>query len=120
MTSLSCNLVEALLWMLWVALGAAGLSYIIACSAIMKPLRNQISKLGKMWEKFIHCPFCIGCWLAAIPIGIYAVKWWAVIIMFFGTISIMALLHFIMLRAYEPIAKLATLRKIQEHQKQKS
>lgn len=48
------------------ALAISSISMTVATSNAMEWFRSLVSKLGQWFEEFIHCPYCLSHWLAAI------------------------------------------------------
>lgn len=101
-------------YVLYFAFGIAALSFTISITGVFGWLRNLLSKMGKGVEELIHCPFCVAFWLTVglglgIPeivpriVSIFIVDFpiWVMAIL-----GIVGILHYPLLRTYEPIGKL--------------
>ena len=116
-----------LTYILIVALCSASISYTISCAGIFEGLRKVVTKWGRWFEDLIHCPYCLGHYVTLAVLGItfynnreffYAITGWVIIdflIIWFTCVCIMSLLHFVMVRAYKPVAESETFRKLKEN-----
>lgn len=48
------------------ALAISSISMTVATSNVMEWFRSLVSKLGQWFKEFIHCPYCLSHWLAAV------------------------------------------------------
>ena len=112
-------------YILLVALCSASISYTISCAGIFEGLRRVVTKWGTWFEDLIHCPYCLGHYvsLAIVLITFFdgsnlisIVDWTVFDLLFtwFACVCLMSLFHFVMIRAYKPIAESETIRKIKE------
>ncbi len=103
------------------ALCCGSISFTISVTAIFKPVREYISSKHKKLEDLIHCPWCLGHWITIIYLLISVNVNYLFIsnfvfinfcITLFMMMSIEGLLHYVLLRAYEPVQKVLAQRKI--------
>ena len=103
-----------------VSFGAAAISFTITVTGMFKWFRELVSPIHYKIEELVHCPWCLGHWVvfvimltARIPLieitDLYLYNW------LFTAFAIMApigLIHYVLLRAYEPVAKAMIQRRI--------
>lgn len=98
-----------------VALACGGISFTITTTSLFKTVREWISNIHPKLDQLIHCPWCLGHWVTLLYMiigkdnsyALYITKYEFTdfLITLFTIISIEGLLHYILLRAYEPVAK---------------
>jgi hypothetical protein len=91
----------------------AGISFTITTTSIFKWLREIISDIHPKLEELIHCPWCLNHYISFI----FLLAWTDVgvvsfIVYWFGVIGAGGIIHYILLRAYKPVARSMTQRKI--------
>lgn len=108
-----------------VSFGAAAISFTITVTGMFKWFRELVSPIHYKIEELVHCPWCLGHWVvfvimltARIPLlevtDLYFYNW------LFTAFAIMApigLIHYVLLRAYEPVAKAMLQRRIDKLKK---
>ena len=110
------------------ALASGGTAFTITTTSMFEWLRELVSKLGPKFEELIHCPWCLGHYitlilmfstLSAIP-RISGIDFIVVfILLWFTTVALSGFVHYVLLRAYEPVGK-AMARRVIEKLKKKS
>lgn len=106
------------------ALCCGAISFTITTTSIFASLRAFVSKWGKTWEGFIHCPWCFGHWVCLVyllftqgsifdlvganDVVDFFVNW-------FTICGAMGIVHYLLLKAYNPVAKSEFLRKTQKN-----
>ena len=106
-----------LIYLPLIALIAASISVTVTKSKMFAGTRAVIEKAGSKIKELINCPYCFGHWvvfiLYAILPGKYIIQWfdntqfsytyWTLNFLFtsFATIAIMAMAHYVILRAYD-------------------
>lgn len=114
-----------LTYILIVSLCSASISYTISCAGIFEGLRKAVTKWGKWFEDLIHCPYCLGHYVTLLIVLItfygkskliFIADWniFDLLFVWFACVSVMSLLHFVMVRAYKPVAESETIRKFKE------
>lgn len=117
-------------YILYLSLCTASISYTITWAGIFEGLRKQISKLGNWFEDLIHCPYCLGHYIALaimlvtynncsqyfIPVSKSIVL--NFIISWFSIMCVTSILHCVMLIAYKPVSEYLTVLKIRKYNKQ--
>jgi|SRR5690606_10108936 len=104
---------------LYITFACASISFTITYTSIFEPLRNLISRLGKKADQLIHCPWCFNHYVVFIVVAIFhQSSFLEYLLRCFAIIGACALLHYVMLRAYKPIAKLTMIRELQRLQKE--
>lgn len=119
-------MVTTVVLLLMIALATASISFTITTTTIFKWLRDLISPIHPKLHELIHCPWCLGHYIMLgilfvfndktlfLDINVvlhYLLNW-------FALLAIVGVLHHIMLRAYEPIARDELQRQIDLMQKQ--
>lgn len=97
----------------------ASCSFTISVTSIFKPFRDLISKIHPKIEELIHCPYCLSHYIAML---ILLITDWAFlftkssILNFIFTLlsitGVVALMHYIILRAYSPVMESEMRRKM--------
>lgn len=113
---------------LFAALCIAAVSHTIAFTSIFKGVRELVSRLHPKLEELIHCPWCLSHYVAAFVLFTsndlpYVQFSDNVFINFmftwFAFVAISGLCHYVLLRAYEPVAKAMMLREQQKRRTKK-
>ena len=119
---------ESITVLLLIALVTASISFTITTTSIFKWFRELVSPLHKKIEELVHCPWCIAHYIALVILFILFDRtvfiegiplWVHFILNWFGLLAITGVLHYILLRAYEPVVKELVRREIQNLQKNK-
>lgn len=104
----------------------ASISFTVTVTSIFKFLRDWVSKIHYKFEELIHCPWCFSHYVALLILflcnkEVYIIVSSSTIINFivtwFAIIGISGLCHYILLRAYDPIAKTMAQRQIDKLRK---
>ena len=108
------------------ALASGGIAFTITTTSMFEWLRELVSKLGPKFEELIHCPWCLGHYitlilmfstLPAIP-RISGIDFTLVfILLWFTTVALSGFVHYVLLRAYEPVGKAMARRTIEKLKK---
>lgn len=99
------------------------ISFAVTVTSIFKPLREWLSKLHPKVEELIHCPFCFGFWVTVVVVGYVeyrSMDLLPMILEVFAVLGVTAVLHYPVLRAYEPIHKMLMQRQIEKLKREKS
>jgi hypothetical protein len=124
---------QSLINLLFVALVVASVTFTITTTSMFMWLRELVSPIHHKIEELIHCPYCLGHWATFIVLLILphsfitdvlpAVNVGSKIFNFlfnaFAIMSIVALLHYVMLRAYKPVMEAMTMRMREKMQRQR-
>ena len=102
------------------ALCCAAISHTLCITSIFKQPREYLSKIHPKIEQLVHCPWCLGHYIVFLYLMIPGIKFFPAsdynlvnfIITWFDIICIMGIIHYVLLRAYEPVAKIGAQRKI--------
>ena len=114
------TLLIQIIQLLAVSSGAAAISFTITTTSMFEWLRELVSPIHHKIEELIHCPWCLGHWtvfvimlIAKVPL-IEITDWYLFNWLFtaFALMSPVGLIHYVLLRAYEPVAKAMLRRKI--------
>lgn len=101
-----------------IGLVVGAVTFTTSTTSIFLGVREKLSKLHPKLEELIHCPWCSGFWLSLLINLTVETTWvhlfkWEVFNLFmsiFASLSIAGLLHYVLLRAYEPVAKAMAMR----------
>lgn len=102
----------------------ASVSFTITVTSIFKWFRELVSPIHPKVEELVHCPYCLGHYIALffmficeyrVSMGVNPVI--AFIITWFALMGVVCCMHFIMLRAYEPVAKMMLQRELNKRRK---
>lgn len=113
----------------------AAISFTISTTSMFKWLRELVSPIHHKIEELIHCPWCLAHWITFILLwcipSSYIIEVVPVIenslvlrsfnFLFttFAIIGLVGLLHYVLLRAYEPVAKAMAMRQLEKMQAQR-
>ena len=100
----------------------ASISFTITSSGIFKPVREWVSTWHQKIDDLIHCPYCLGHWVAfgtlviIDDLPVHYSEYWFInfLLSAFAIVGVASLMHYVMLRAYEPVAKLAMFRELEK------
>lgn len=103
-------------------LAVTAISFTVAVTSIFSWLRELVSKIHPKLEELIHCPWCLSHYILLgfmliSDLSIINITYITVIdylLMWFACLTIIGLLHYVLLRTYEPIAKQMTMRHLQK------
>lgn len=105
--------------LIYVALCCGGISFTITTTSIFKSLREYVGGLHKKLDELIHCPWCLGHWVTVMYLLTFGTIFHPVnkpiadfFINLFIIVSLEGLLHYVLLRAYEPVGGYLVQRKI--------
>lgn len=107
------------------ALCVSSASFTISTTSIFKEVREKISSYHHKLEELIHCPWCLSHWMTFI-ILIMTWKWMEItgsglidfLLTTFAITCISGICHYVLLRAYEPVAKALVARQIEKMKNQ--
>lgn len=117
-----------------VPLAVSAITFTICVTSIFEPVREIVSGWGKKFEELIHCPWCLGFYVTSLivifcDVGIYnfvdnpSHKWILGVINFFLTVmmlwSITGIIHYVLLRAYQPVAEATMHRHMKKLEQEK-
>ena len=112
--------------MMAVALCVAAISFTITTTSMFTWLRNIFSWMHPKLEELIHCPWCLAHWItfiimltADVPLIWVSNTFYSFMFTAFAIIAIAGLVHYVLLRAYEPVAKAMVSRKLEKLAKSK-
>ena len=116
-----------ILLLIMIALSTGAISFTITTTSIFIWLRELVSLIHKKLEELIHCPWCLGHYISLAMIIIFRNEiiflpinfWLHLIINWFSVMCISGLLHYVLLRTYEPVAKAMFNREIMKLKNQK-
>ena len=99
----------------------ASISYTITATSIFKWFRELVSPFHSKIEDLVHCPYCLGHYVAIFVLLITKyriecsnIEFVNFMFTWFSVMGCVACMHFIMTRAYEPIARAMTSRKLEQ------
>lgn len=98
------------------ALCCASISFTITTTSIFRGFRDWLGKFHPKLDELIHCPWCLNHYIVLL--------WWIIgqepfnlfdtISYIFSIICLGGLIHYVLIRAYEPIAKRLLERKLKQ------
>jgi hypothetical protein len=103
----------AIAYLILITLACAGISHTITTTSMFKWFRELLSPIHHKVEELVHCPWCFGHYVMMFGLLVF----WNhiffldipnllhLILNWFACITVMGLIHYVTLRAYEPIAK---------------
>lgn len=98
------------------ALASAAVSFTITWTSIFEPLREAVSKrMHPKLDQLIHCPWCLNHYVAlvavpvAYPFGTITLT--SAVLHWFAIVGLGGVVHYVLLRAYEPVSKREMYRK---------
>lgn len=120
------TLFDQVLMLMLISLCAAAVSFTITTTSMFKWLRELISPIHKKIEELIHCPWCLGHWIVFIilfcsNINPLSITQWEIFnwpFTAFVIICPMGLIHYVLLRAYEPVHQLMMNRELEKLNKE--
>lgn len=105
------------------ALVCAAVSFTVAFTGVFKPMREAVGKLHPKLDELMHCPWCLNHYVVflclAIARNIPFIQasnntFFNFVFTAFFMIGVGGLAHYVLLRAYEPVAKAEAFRKIKK------
>lgn len=116
--------------LLLLALAVSSASFTISTTSIFKGFREKVSSYHHKLEELIHCPWCLSHWITFLLLIMHG-NWLSLtggglidfLLTTFAITCISGLCHYVLLRAYEPVAKALVerqIQKIKEAQKRKN
>jgi uncharacterized protein YacL len=101
------------LQLMYIALAAGAISFTFTFTSIFMSIRETLSRIHHKIEELVHCPWCFGHYVVLVILLIDGVSWIPVthfafinfLLTWFAVVCMMAPLHYILLRAYEPVSK---------------
>ena len=101
----------------------ASVSFTVAVTSIFQPVRRIVSGWHPKLEELIHCPYCLGHYIAfalmlfvRMPLEFSDVFLISYLASSFAVMGMVALMHFFIVRAYQPIAEMEDIRKALKRQ----
>lgn len=113
------NMQTQLVNILYITLAIASVSFTVTRTGIFEWLRELVSPIHPKVEQLFHCPYCLGHWITFVVLLIVPKTYLIQIVpsvvfnFFFTTFVIMGLaglLHYVLLRAYDPVAETMKMR----------
>lgn len=106
------------------ALAVASVTFTISVTSIMEPFRRIVSKIHEKAEELIHCPWCVSFWVLLVLLLTWDIPYVPItniilldfFITLFAMYAIVGLVHYVLLRAYAPVAKAEMLRRLEKLQ----
>jgi len=93
-------------------------TFTTSTTSIFGWFRELVSKIQPKIEELIHCPWCSGFWLSLLMVGTADLPWIHVfkvpllnlLCTTFAVLAIAGPLHYVLLRAYKPVAEAMSMR----------
>lgn len=106
------------------ALSCGGISFTITFTSIFSGFRELVAKMHKKLEQLIFCPWCLNHYVVAIFLLTSDLDYIVVskyvlynfLVTLFAMVSIGGLLHYVLVRAYEPVHKNMLMRSMEKLQ----
>lgn len=103
-------------------------TFTTSTTSIMLWPRELLSKIHHKIEELVHCPWCTGFWLSILLVSTTTLELptlykWAfldVICNSFASLAISGLVHYVLLRAYEPVSKYLVMRSLEKLKNKKN
>ena len=105
---------EKLITIITLGLVVSGISFTLSVTSIFEWLRTGIGKIHPKLEELFRCPWCLSHYVAIIvmlSLNFFYHSFIDFIVYWFEIITISGIIHYILLRAYEPVAKTEAIRK---------
>jgi hypothetical protein len=92
----------------------AAISFTITTTSIFESLRNLVAKIHPKLDELIHCPWCLNHYvvLVYLLVTLNFSTLVEALVYLFAIVGMGGLIHHVLLRAYEPIAKRLLERKL--------
>ena len=102
-----------------VSLASAAISFTITTTSIFKWLRELISPIHHKFEELIHCPWCLSHYVSLVLVIVFLREFPIIymILLWFAIQGLVGLFHYVLLRAYEPVARAMAQRMIEKLRK---
>lgn len=107
-----------------IMLVTTGVSFTFCVTSIFNPVREFLAKIHPKVEELVFCPYCMSHYIAASLLLVcnYSYDFTNILILdflftVFAITCITAILHYPMLRTYEPVAKVMLSRKLLKNKK---
>lgn len=97
-------------------------TFTTSTTSIMLWLREFLSKIHHKVEELVHCPWCSGFWLSLLLVSftnlelptMFKLDFLNILANAFASLAIGGLIHFVLLRAYEPVSKYMAIRQLEK------
>lgn len=103
------------------ALCCAGISFTITTTSIFKFLRDWVSDIHPKLDELIHCPWCFNHYVVLsylfLTTDFAESNFVGFMTAWFTVVCLGGCIHYILLRAYEPVAKATAVRNLQKKTK---
>jgi len=108
--------------LLFIAFSSASISFTISFTSIFKGFRERVSKVHPKLEELIHCPWCLNHYIVFVTLlvsgtGYIPFSSYTLLNFFFTAFvltAISGLIHYVLLRAYKPVAEALVIREIKK------
>ena len=108
-----------------VAVASASISHTMTSSPLFESIRESLGSLHPKIDGLVHCPWCTGHYIALfiicilyehilyLPINVFIHS----ILNWFTVVGLMSIFHYVIIRAYDPVAKAAARRELDKMNK---
>jgi hypothetical protein len=114
-------LVNNFITLMLTAFAVSSISFTVTFTGLFKEVREVISAQHHKLEELIHCPWCFSHWvtffivlLSSSTISFTGIGLFDFFITSFAITGVSGLFHYVLLRAYEPVAKAMVHRQIEK------
>jgi hypothetical protein len=98
------------------------ISFTITWTSIFRPIREKIGSWHPKLDELMHCPWCFSHYVAFIMVYtselevpiVSDIAFYQFMFTSFAIIGISGVIHYILLRAYEPVAKASVMRQLEK------
>lgn len=104
------------------ALCCASISFTITTTSIFKGFRDWFGNFHSKLDELINCPWCFNHYVVFIYMCIFNIDGYntdslpVCISLYFAIVTLGGLFHYVLIRAYEPIAKRLLERKLKRNE----
>ncbi len=89
------------------AFASAAISFTISWTSIFRAFREMVSKIHPKVDELIHCPWCLNHYVV-LAIILHTRRYDGItdlVLTWFAAVCVGGLIHFVLLRAYDPVPK---------------
>jgi len=112
--------------LLYIMLAVSSITFTIAVTSIFESIRVRVSNIHPKLEELIHCPYCLSAYVSFLLLSIgwifnivpYTHGFIEFIFDIFAVMAGVGILHYPILRAYEPILREHARKKLLKQQQE--
>lgn len=111
-----------ILTLLLLAAAVSSIAFTITTTGIFLWFRELVSPIHHKIEELVHCPWCLGHWITFVILLLPGIKfyqfteivWMNFFITAFSIMGLSGLAQYVLLRAFEPVAKAMARRQLEK------